>query len=171
MIPLAIGLGLLGFFAMRRAHRFCHAHGYGPGAGYGWYGPWGPTGHHMRHGRRGRRRWMLHALLRRVDALPGQERAIAEELDKLESRVVDAKGHMRDAGADLSAVLRSSSLDDAALGAVMGRVDAATSDVRSAAVDALRAIHGILDDKQRADLADLLDRQGRGDWFRGGPYR
>jgi hypothetical protein len=38
-------------------------------------------------------------------------------------------------------------------------------------VDALRAIHGILDDKQRADLADLLDRQGRGDWFRGAPYR
>ena len=33
----------------------------------------------------------------------------------------------------------------------------------------LRGIHAVLDDKQRSELADLLDRD-RG-WWRGGPYR
>ena len=46
-------------------------------------------------------------------------------------------------------------LDDGALGAVLGRVDAATSDARNAIVDALRNIHGVLDDTQRDHLADL----------------
>ena len=48
-------------------------------------------------------------------------------------------------------------LDDAALGAVLGRVDAATGEARAAMLDALRDIHAVLDDKQRAQLADLLD--------------
>src|SRR5205814_955341 len=45
---LAIGLGVLGLFAMRRAHRRCRGyHGWHGGYGYGgpgWHGPggWGP---------------------------------------------------------------------------------------------------------------------------------
>jgi hypothetical protein len=38
-------------------------------------------------------------------------------------------------------------------------------------IDALRNIHAVLDDKQRAILGDLLDRGG-GPWHGGGsPYR
>jgi len=37
-------------------------------------------------------------------------------------------------------------------------------------IDALRGVHGVLDDRQRGQLADLLDRGGG--WWRGfGPYR
>jgi hypothetical protein len=61
-------------------------------------------------------------------------------------------------------------LDDAALGAVLGRVDAATGEARSAVIDALRGIHGLLDENQRAQVADLLDRGG-GWWGGSGPYR
>lgn len=158
MMCLAIGLGVLGAIAFRRARR-CHA--YGPHGWHGWHGP--PWARHHR------RDWMLHAALARIDATPAQERAIVHEVDKLRDRVRAAKGSMHDARGDLSAALRGPVLDDAALGAVLGRTDAATTEVRAAFVDALRAIHGVLDERQRAQVADLVD--SRGGWWRGGPYR
>ncbi len=160
MICLAVGLGVLGAIAFRRARR-CHHRG-----GYGWHGPYG--GHHGR--RHGGPRWMLHAALARIDATPAQERFIVAELEKLGDRVHGAKANLHQARGDLGAAIRSPVLDDAALGAVLGRVDGTTGEVRAAAIDALRNIHGVLDEKQRAHLADLLD-QGGGRWFGMGPYR
>jgi hypothetical protein len=159
----AIGLGILGFVALRRAHRRCHA-SHGCGYGYGWHGHWSPHGH-----RHGRRRWMLHAALARIDATPAQERVIVAELERLEERVHGAKGGLEGARADLAAAVRGPALDDAALGALLGRVDVATGEIRGAAIDAVRNIHAVLDDKQRATLADMIDRSGG--WWRGGPYR
>jgi uncharacterized membrane protein len=114
---------------------------------------------------------MMHALLSRIDASPAQERAIIGEVEKLQDRVRGARGGMHEARGDLAAALRGPVLDDAALGAVLGRVDAATGEARSAVLDALRGIHGLLDDKQRAQVADLLDRSGGGWWGGSGPYR
>jgi len=156
----AIGLGILGFVAMRRAHRRCHGY-----SGYGWYGPWGYHGHRGD----GRQRWMMHAALARLDATPAQERVIVGEIDKLKERVGGARASLKDTRGDLAAALRGPELDDAALGAVLGRFDAATAEARSAAIDALRGVHAVLDDKQRAQLGDILDRGGG--WWRGGPYR
>jgi hypothetical protein len=156
----AIGLGILGFVAMRRAHRRCMGY-----TGYGWYGPWQYHGYRGR----GRERWMVHAALARLDASPAQERVIVGEIDRLKDRFHGARAGLKDARGDLGAAIRGPALDDAALGAVLGRFDAATSEARSAAIDALRGIHAVLDDKQRAQLGDFLDR-GTG-WWRGGPYR
>ncbi len=153
MLHVAIGLGLLGVFVMRRAHRRCHGHG-----GYGYHGY---------YGRHSRRRWMLHGALQRIDASPAQERAIIAEVDKLQERVHAAKRGLKDSRGDLAAALRNEVLDDAALGAVLGRVDGTTAEVRAAVLDALRAIHALLDDGQRAQLADMLG----GSWRHGGPYR
>ena len=169
MTCLAIAIGILGFAAMRRAHRRSYCGHYG----YGWHGPFGGGHDHGHHGfgfRHARGRMMLHALFSRIDASPAQERAIIGEVDRLQDRVRGAKAGVQDARGDLAAAVRGPVLDDAALGAVLGRVDAATSEARSAVLDALRGIHGVLDDKQRAQVADLLDRGGG--WWRGsGPYR
>lgn len=162
MICLALGLGALGFFAMRKARR-CHGHH----GGHGWRG-W--HHHHHHHGRHGRRRWMLHAALARIDASPAQERLIIAEIEKLEERVHGARRNLTDARGDLAAAVRNPVLDDAALGAVVGRVDASTGEVRAAMLESLRAIHATLDERQRAQLADLIDRRGGGSW-RTGPYR
>ena len=176
---LAIALGLIGLFALRRAHRRCggyhgwHGHGW---HGHGWHGHGCHGGgchgggcHGPGPGRGfGRRRWMLHAALARLDATPAQERAIVAEIDRLTERVHAAKGGLQDVRGDLAAAIRGAALDDAALGGALGRADTATAEIRQAAIDALRGIHAILDDKQRAQLADLLDRGG---WWRGGPYR
>jgi Spy/CpxP family protein refolding chaperone len=164
MIPLAIGLGVLGFVAMRRAHRRCHGHGWGGPWRHGYY-------HHYDHHRGHGRRWMLNAALERIDATPAQERAIVAEIHKLEERVHAAKAGLRDARGDFAAALRGPVLDDAAIGAVLGRVDTTTAEVRAAGLDAVRAIHAVLDDRQREQLASFVD----GGWWRGrgggGPYR
>jgi uncharacterized membrane protein len=113
---------------------------------------------------------MLDALLTRIDASPAQERAIIAEVEKVQDRVRGAKANLRDARGDLAAALRGPVLDDAALGAVLGRVDMATGEARTAAIDALREIHSVLDDRQRGQIAELLEQ--RGGWWRGaGPYR
>lgn len=171
MICLALGLGVLGFMAMRRAR---HCHGY---AGHphsdGWRGWHGRHHHHHHHhqGRSGgRRSWMLHAALARIDASPAQERAIVGEVEKLGERMYGARTSLKGARGDLSAAVRGPILDDAALGAVLGQVDASTAEARSAVLDALRNIHAVLDDGQRAIVADLIDRNGGGFWRRG-PYR
>src|SRR5689334_1034197 len=128
MTCLAIAIAVLGIAAMRRAHRRCHGY---YGYGYGWGGP---VGHgHGWHGRHhGRSRMMLHALFTRIDATPAQERAIVAEVEKLQDRMRAAKAGLHDARGDLGAALRGPVLDDAALGAVLGRVDTATGEVRAA---------------------------------------
>ncbi len=157
----ALGLGILGFAAARKARR-CHR-GYGCGHHHhGWHG-W----HHHDHGwgRRG-----LYMALSRIDVGPAQERAIVNEVDRMRDRLRAARASVRDARPDLAAAIRGPSLDDAALGAVLGRMDAATTDARAAIVEALRNIHGLLDERQRGQVADFLDN---GWWRRGGgsPYR
>ena len=166
MSCLAIAIFFLAFVAMRRAHRRCCGH-----LEHGWCGPFGYgfSGHRF-HGRHGRRRAMLHMLLARIDASPAQERAIIAEVEKLQDRVRAARAGLQDSRGDLAAALRGPVLDDAALGAVLGRVDTATGEARAAVLDALRGIHGVLDDRQRAQVADMLDHGGG--WWRGfGPYR
>ena len=171
MTALAIVIFVLGIMALRRAHRWHHGY-----YGYGWGGPFGHGchSHHGRFGWAGRRRhraWMmLHWLFSRIDASPAQERAIIAELEKLQDRLHAVKSGVHEARGDLAAALRGPVLDDAALGAALGRVDTATGAARSAVLDALRGVHGVLDDRQRGQLADLLDRGGG--WWRGfGPYR
>jgi hypothetical protein len=111
--------------------------------------------------------------LAHIDASPAQERVIIAEVDKLHERLHGARSSLKDARGDLAGAIRGSTLDDAALGAVLGRVDAATGDVRGAVLEALRAIHGVLDDRQRSQLAELIDQGGwRGrSYGPGGPYR
>jgi hypothetical protein len=167
MSCLAIAIFFLALVAMRRAHRGCCGH-----FGYGCGGPFGHGfhGHRGFHGRHRRKRMMLHMLLARIEASPAQERAIIAEVEKLQDRARAAKAGLQDARGDLAAALRGPVLDDAALGAVLGRVDTATGEARAAVVDALRGIHGVLDDRQRSQVADMLDHGGG--WWRGfGPYR
>jgi uncharacterized membrane protein len=163
MICLALGLGILGFVAVRRArcYHHCYAHGH--------HGGFGPPWQHGWHGGHGYSRRGLYMMLSRLDCSPAQERAIVSELDQLRTKLRDTKYGLKDVRGDLAAALRGPILDDAALGAVLGRVDAATGDARAAILEAVRNVHAILDDKQREQLAELLDS---GWWRRGGsPYR
>jgi hypothetical protein len=87
---------------------------------------------------------MLHAALSRIDATPAQERVIVGEIERLQERIRAARTGVTEARGDLAAAIRGPILDDAALGAVLGRFDGATSEARAAALDALRNIHTVL---------------------------
>ena len=164
MLLLAIGLGAVGFMALRRAH--CRAHGGGRcgGRGHGRH----HHGHHGWHGRHGgRRRWIVDMALERIDASPAQERAIIAELDQLEERLHGARRGLRDLRGPLADAVAGSELDEGALAGVLHGVDQASGEARAAVVEALRKIHALLDDKQRAQLGALLGRGAA----RGAPYR
>jgi Spy/CpxP family protein refolding chaperone len=165
MICLALGLGVLGAIAFRKARRCRGYYGHGGCGQHGWHG-WHHHHHHGGWGRRG-----LYMAFRHLDASPAQERAIIAEVDKLRERLYGARAGLKDARPDLAAAIRGPSLDDAALGAVLGRVDGATTEARTAVLEALRNIHALLDEQQREKLATILD-QG---WWRrpsgAGPYR
>jgi hypothetical protein len=159
MMCFAAAFGLLGIAAMRRVHH----------CGRGdrradWDSPFGRDDRRERRHGRGSR-WMVQALLRRIDASPAQARAIVDEVDKLADRVQGARAGAHDARADLAAALRGPVLDDAALGAALGRIDAALGETRSAAIDAVRGVHALLDDRQRGELATLIEH-GDGWWRR-----
>jgi hypothetical protein len=49
MICLALGLGILGFVAVRRARHYHHCYAYGGGGHHGFGPPW----HHWHHGGHG----------------------------------------------------------------------------------------------------------------------
>lgn len=121
------------------------------------------------------RRWMLHRALSWIDATPAQERVVVGEIEKLQDCVHSVPHRLKDVRADLAAAVRGSVLDDAALGAVLGRVDAATAEVRAVAIEALRTVHGVLDDKQRLQVAEMIEDAGSGrptgGGWRTGPYR
>jgi hypothetical protein len=173
MMLLAIGLGALGFFAWRRAHRRCfgHAHGYGPG-GCG-RGGWGRhRGHRGWRSHHDGRRWMIDRALEHLDASPAQERAIIAELQQLEERVHAAGRRVRDQRGPLADAVRGAELDVGALAGVDHELEQAGAEARTAAIEAVRRIHALLDDHQRERLAALLGRGARERGPRdGGPFR
>ena len=158
MLCLALGIGVFAAIAFAKARRHRHGHGCHHGGGHG--------PHHGRWHRRGRR-WFVHRTLARLDATPAQERALVAELDALEQRLRAARGGLTALRPALADALRGRELDGAALAGLEAGVDAAIADARAALVDGLRGIHALLDDKQRATLAELLGG-GRGG---AGPYR
>ncbi|HVV85235.1 MAG TPA: hypothetical protein VHE35_19370 [Kofleriaceae bacterium] len=166
MLLLAIGIGALGALAFRRAHRRYHGHGRCGGHGRYWrhhHGPWG--------GHRARRRWMIDLALERIDASPAQERAIIAELEQLEDRLHTAGRGLRDLRGPLADAFRASELDEGALAGIVHDAEQAHNAGRDAVVDTLRKIHGLLDDRQREQLASLLGRGARRGAPGGAPYR
>lgn len=170
---LAIGLGALGVFAWRRAHRrrFGYA-GFGPGGcgrgGWGrhrWHRGW--RGHHG-----GGRRSMIDRALEHLDASPAQERAIIAELDQLEEKLHAAGRRVRDQRGPLADAVRAAELDEGALAGVDHELEQAGVEARAAVVETVRRIHALLDDRQRERLGALLGRGARERGPRdGGPFR
>ena len=137
----------------RRHYGGFHHYGYGYGPP-GWGGGWG---HHGGWGPYGRRRGFLFAILSRVDATPSQEKAIMSALDELKGTARELRGTLRETRGDVARTLREPTFDESVLGAADRRLEVAGEKLRRAAIVAIGKIHGVLDDRQRKVLGDMID--------------
>jgi uncharacterized membrane protein len=160
-------------------------HGYGPwqAAACGGHGGWGPyeggggayrepwIDGDVEPPWRGRRRggFGWRAIFERLDATPAQEKAIRTAFDDLLRKARAVKDDAKGMRGDLASAFRGESLDAETLGTVASRASGAVDGLRDAVIGALLKVHEVLDEKQRATLADTLESPGspfRG-WGRG----
>ena len=126
-------------------------HGYG-----GWHGRC-----HGSHRGGFAPRAFLWRLLRRIDATPAQEKVFRDEASTLSETVHGLRGELRDSGRDLAAALREENLDRMKLESIYRKQDELLASLRQRLSDSLARVHSTLDERQRNELADLLERGGR----------
>jgi hypothetical protein len=119
----------------------------------GRFGYWHHHGHHRGFGPRG----ALNGLLGRLDTAPGQEKVITSAVDEFIGRARESRREVHDTRRAIADALRGEHLDEARLGEVFVRHDAALEQVRRAGVDAARKVHEALDERQRKILGDLVE--------------
>ena len=122
-------------------------------------------------------------LFERLDTTPAQEKAIRAAIGELRTKARAVKDDARGMRGDLAGALRGESLDAETLGTVASRASGAVDALRDAGIGAVLKVHEVLDERQRATLADSPSSRGlawrRGSWGRGwrgrrggqGPYR
>jgi Spy/CpxP family protein refolding chaperone len=122
--------------------RFRHHHGYGHG--------------HGRRFERRRRHWM-DWLFTRLDTTHGQEKVILDAAREVEDAVRGARGLGKKQRRDLGDILRGESFDHEAVGQAWTEQDEALEKARMAVLTALQRVHEVLEPRQRAQLADMID--------------
>jgi Spy/CpxP family protein refolding chaperone len=145
---------------LRRHHGWRHgyAYGYGGGCGPG-YGSAGGFG--------GRRRWFLRAIFERLDTTPGQEKAILAALDELRENRRVVRGEMEQTRGDLARAVAGGFVDDATLEETFARHDRLLAQLRVSFVETLKKITEALDERQRKQVARVLEGGGGFPGFRG----
>jgi hypothetical protein len=147
--------------------RFGHHHGHGEGPDYDGYGPRFLHGGNPLSGG-----FFVRALADRLDATRAQEKVIREATDEFRQSATKLKGEGQRTRADLAAAFRKGSFDEVMLGELYARHDRSLEDLRKAFVGMGARIHEVLDDEQRAQLADMIEagpkawrpRWGRRGW-------
>ena len=160
MLGFIIGtVCLVGLVRMlRRGHGW---HGYGHhGFGHG-YGP-GMSG--------GPRRWFLRSMFERLETTPGQEKAIMAALDELRENRKVVRGEMEQTRGDLARAVASGLVDDATMEETFARHDRLLAQLRVSFVEAMKKVTEALDERQRKQVAEVLEGGGWRGGFRG-PYR
>lgn len=156
---------LIGLIKVLHAGRW-RSHGWGGGCGHGR----GGCGHGW-HGDHGGRRAMIRWLFERLDTTPGQEKAILAALDDLRSQGHKAKTAVHATRPRIAGALRGELFDEAVIRQVFVDHDVALEGLREAAITAFAKIHDALDERQRKQLAGLVESfSGPSAWGHG-PYR
>lgn len=167
---------LIGLIKVLRHGRCGYGYaGYGGGGCGG--GRWGGGWHHGHHGRGHGRwggggyggRWFLRRILERLDTTPGQEKVIfaaMEEVQKAASKFREEKEKSR---ADIARAMRAEHFDQAAVKDMFARHDAVMEELRKTVNAELAKVHEALDERQRKEVANLLEHgwwsgRGRGGW-------
>ncbi len=158
-------------FVLRRSYAFGH-HGhwrrgfYGEGR-RGWRDEesWGGRGGGPGFGGPSRARRMLRWVYERLGTSPAQETVLADAADAVAGALESLRGEWEQSRGDLARAFRAEPFDVDALRAAFGRHDERIKVVRDVLVTQGARVHDVLDGRQRAALADFLERTpGRGRW-------
>jgi Spy/CpxP family protein refolding chaperone len=117
-------------------------------------------GHRWHGGRRTGRlgaRWLLRSVFERLDTTPGQEKAIVAALDELRDSRKSVREELRQTREDLGRVVQGGLVDDSSLEETFARHDRLLARLRVAFVEAVKKITEVLDERQRKQVADLLE--------------
>lgn len=115
-------------------------------------------GHHHYQSRRfGRGRWMMNALLDRLDTTPGQEKVVRETVDGFVDELRSARREFKGSRSEVAQAVRGAHVDTALLESVFARHDQTIAHVRNSALAAFARIHETLDERQRKILADMIE--------------
>ena len=135
--------------------------GYGRDEGGFRWGGWGGWG--------GGPGFILRAIIEQLDATPEQEKVIVAAFREVRNEAAKNREEVRKSREDVAKAMRSPGFDEVLLGELFARHDTAIEGMRRAFTGALAKVHVVLDEKQRNDLAELIEN-GPG-FFRRGPSR
>jgi hypothetical protein len=151
--------------------------GWDGGEDFGPEGQEGPEGHHGPDGPFGRggpagwgRRFVVSGVLDRLEATPAQERVIFAAVDEFRTEAAKLRGELRKSRGDVAGAFRKPQFDEVMMGELYARHDVAIEGMRKAFVGLGAKVHDALDEKQRAQLAHLIE-SGHGFWGGGGFMR
>ena len=185
-------VGVIGLLKM--AHHRHHGYGYR----FGGYGCGARLRHHLHHGHHGfgggfgepdgaddmggfgagfgggmgrgfGRRFLMRGVLDRLETTPAQEKVIFAAVDEFRDEAKKFRGELRKSRADVAAAFRKPSFVEVLLGELYARHDTAIEGLRKAFVGVGARVHDVLDEKQRARLADIIESGPSG--FGGGFFR
>jgi len=100
---------------------------------------------------------MLRGLFEHLDTTPGQEKVIHEAISELRAEGRHWREELQKSRADIGKAMRAESFDEVVLGELFARHDSAIEALRKATTGALARVHVVLDERQRARLADLIE--------------
>ncbi len=108
---------------------------------------------------------MLRWVYERLGTSPAQETVLADAAEAVADSFEGLRGEWEQSRGDLARALRAEPFDVDALKAAFGRHDERIKVLRDVVVTQGARVHDVLDARQRAALADALDRApGRSRW-------
>ena len=154
-----------------------HHGGHGPwghgGHGPGGHSPWGHGGHGPgghgpwgQGGRRGRKvsdeafaRAAGEVFKRRLRVDPDQEDILDHALRDVQQSLKELRQALAESRQTVAQAFSAEAVDDPALAAAFARQDQAISRARQDLASAIKQVHAVLDEEQRARLAELLGKE------------
>lgn len=123
------------------------------------HGGWDAWGGPMRRGHAGP--WWLGTVLDRLEVTPAQERAVHSAVDEFRAEIGKLRDEADPTRRELAAALRKPAFDEVLLGELFARHDGVIERARKSFVGLAARVHDALDERQRAELADMIERGPR----------
>ena len=99
--------------------------------------------------------------IEQIDATPAQEKVIVQAMDEVRDEARKQREELGKTRADIAKAMRSASFDEVLLGELFARHDTVMEAMRRTVTGALAKVHVVLDEKQRDQVADLIERGPR----------